>query len=318
MWEKHKNTSGFTIVELLIVIVVIAILAAISIVAYNGIQNRARASAASSALSQVSKRLALLAVDSSTGYPANSMAFYTEIGADNNGTKGDVTYQYSVNNSADPKTYCVTATMGNVSYTVSQNGTPSPGGCAGHGQGGVAAITNLITNPSFETGSAAWSSYYSPSRTQSNEQARYGTYSQKIVTNSDTVGNGLFAVVTKTYVPDTTIRATAWVFAPVNMPFSFAFRSPTQLGNGGWGNTNYVGTGTWQRVEIAYTIPTSPEAWYAPKINTRSGYPPINTVFYVDGVMMTEGDIPGDYKDPTSDSNWAWTSTPHASTSVGP
>ena len=37
--------SGFTIVELLIVIVVIGILAAITIVAYNGIQQRAQASA---------------------------------------------------------------------------------------------------------------------------------------------------------------------------------------------------------------------------------------------------------------------------------
>lgn len=36
-----KSRSGFTIVELLIVIVVIAILAAITIVAYNGIQQRA-------------------------------------------------------------------------------------------------------------------------------------------------------------------------------------------------------------------------------------------------------------------------------------
>ena len=38
--NKTKNT-GFTIVELLIVIVIIGILAAITIVAYNGIQNRA-------------------------------------------------------------------------------------------------------------------------------------------------------------------------------------------------------------------------------------------------------------------------------------
>jgi len=37
----NKRASGFTIVELLIVIVVIAILAAITIVAYNGIQQRA-------------------------------------------------------------------------------------------------------------------------------------------------------------------------------------------------------------------------------------------------------------------------------------
>lgn len=37
-----KSIRGFTIVELLIVIVVIGILASITIVAYNGIQNRAR------------------------------------------------------------------------------------------------------------------------------------------------------------------------------------------------------------------------------------------------------------------------------------
>lgn len=51
-----KTTSGFTIVELLIVIVVIGILAAITIVAYNGIQNRGKTASARSTTSNTVKK----------------------------------------------------------------------------------------------------------------------------------------------------------------------------------------------------------------------------------------------------------------------
>ncbi len=52
-----RKQRGFTIVELLIVIVVIAILAAITIVAYNGIQNRAKTTSAQAAASNVQKKI---------------------------------------------------------------------------------------------------------------------------------------------------------------------------------------------------------------------------------------------------------------------
>ena len=60
-----KREKGFTIVELLIVIVVIAILAAITIVAYNGIQQRARDTRRASDIAQIKK--ALLAYDATHG-----------------------------------------------------------------------------------------------------------------------------------------------------------------------------------------------------------------------------------------------------------
>lgn len=59
---RYKR-SGFTIVELLIVIVVIGILAAITIVAYNGVQARARDNVRKSDLAQLAKATKLYAVD---------------------------------------------------------------------------------------------------------------------------------------------------------------------------------------------------------------------------------------------------------------
>lgn len=58
-----KTPRGFTIVELLIVIVVIAILAAISVVAYNGIQTRAKISEAKSDLATLEKAMKLARIN---------------------------------------------------------------------------------------------------------------------------------------------------------------------------------------------------------------------------------------------------------------
>lgn len=52
----RNNKTGFTIVELLIVIVIVGILAAITVVAYNGIQERARVSSGKAFASQLARR----------------------------------------------------------------------------------------------------------------------------------------------------------------------------------------------------------------------------------------------------------------------
>lgn len=72
--QIKNNQKGFTIVELLIVIVVIAILAAITIVAFNGIQNRAKASSAQSAANTVIKK-AEAANSVASSYPTATTGF---------------------------------------------------------------------------------------------------------------------------------------------------------------------------------------------------------------------------------------------------
>ena len=118
--------SGFTIVELLIVIVVIAILATISIVAFNGVQERARVSAVSSALSQSAKKLTLWQVEHSGQFPAT----LADAGISDT---SNVQYQYTSDNSTSPATYCLTATYGSTIYNVSSSrSSPQSGACSGY------------------------------------------------------------------------------------------------------------------------------------------------------------------------------------------
>lgn len=72
-YSSPRLSSGFTIVELLIVIVVIGILAAIVIVAFNGIQRSAAEASVKSDLAGMAKKLEEYKVRSANGlYPANA------------------------------------------------------------------------------------------------------------------------------------------------------------------------------------------------------------------------------------------------------
>tara|TARA_B100000678_G_C18125565_1_gene468548 strand:+ start:122 stop:913 length:792 start_codon:yes stop_codon:yes gene_type:complete len=113
--------KGFTIVELLIVIVVIAILAAITIVAYTGVQERARASAAQTAVAQAAKKLDIYFVDNQS-YPADTVAFQAVVGG-----SGDTTYAYRA--VLGGKGYCVSGTNGGVEYSTQFRESPIEGGC---------------------------------------------------------------------------------------------------------------------------------------------------------------------------------------------
>lgn len=66
---KDSHRSGFTIVELLIVIVIIGILAAITLVAYSGMTARANTANAQNAAENTSKKAETYNVEGTGGYP---------------------------------------------------------------------------------------------------------------------------------------------------------------------------------------------------------------------------------------------------------
>lgn len=74
MHKRNTISTGFTIVELLIVVVVIAILAAITVVAYTNFQNRAYDSAVQSDLAAIAKKLEVARVDLGH-YPQSASEF---------------------------------------------------------------------------------------------------------------------------------------------------------------------------------------------------------------------------------------------------
>jgi prepilin-type N-terminal cleavage/methylation domain-containing protein len=305
-----QNKNGFTIVELLIVIVVIGILAAITIVAYNGIQNKARASAVSGALIQTVKKLEVYAVDG-TGYPAT----LATVGVNNT---ADTTYQYSVNNGVSPATYCITATTGTVSYKVSSASTaPSIGGCAGHGAGGVAAITNLIANPSFESNTASWQQGPNATVARWTGMVHSGSGSAIVTHANGTAAGNAFATIPisgltigTAYTASFYIRATGTGSPVVN-----AMIQNTSIGGSlpaGSSAQTITPNATFTRYVIPWTANAANVYLLFDYVGAGAG-----ESYTIDAVMLTAGSGTYNYADGNS-SSWVWNGTANNSTSTGP
>lgn len=99
--KPYAKPTGFTIVEILVVIVVIAILASITIISYNAIKNRSHEERIESALTDASSKLQKYNRENGA-FPVNEAAFTASIGD----TSG-ITFTYVA--SSDSEHYCLAA-----------------------------------------------------------------------------------------------------------------------------------------------------------------------------------------------------------------
>ena len=313
-----QKQKGFTIVELLIVVVVIAILAAITIVAYNGIQNRAKASAAQSATSQAGKKITTYAVLNADQYPTQAN-FVTATGLQ---ASGNTSYQYNV--SADLKSFCVTVTTSGLSYFSSnQNITPTSGACAGHGVNGVAAITNLVPNPSFEGGTTGWTV---SSNISLSHQTTGGLYGNSYYRGTRTSGAAIGMYTAKFNIDANetyTARLSARYVAGQQAFLRFQWFDSAGVSIGS--NTDTVGSissnvNSWQTLTYTYAAPANATSSRLDIVLTTTGGAAAGDVLDLDGVMVVKGSTTGGYADGNT-SGWVWNDTANANTassSTGP
>lgn len=309
---KH---SGFTIVELLIVIVVIGILAAITIVAYNGIQKRAQGSAASSALTQAVKKIALWQVDN----PSTSPSTLTVAGITNS---GDVTYQYTQGANG---TYCITATVGSTSFKITESSQPSTGGCSGHGQGGVAAITNYARNPNASGASAASFGYagapVAATRTIATDRSHAGTSSLKAVITGASGQTGAMAFLSSQELQLNVGDQASWSFwmystkAGTIQPYiegSLVSGGTYHGGSGGAGVT--IPANTWTKVTGSWT---SNANMYVSQVGAYNIQVVAGDTLWFDEFIITKSSAQYNYADGDSP-NWVWNGTGGNASSTGP
>jgi prepilin-type N-terminal cleavage/methylation domain-containing protein len=123
--KPQQTKTGFTIVELLIVVVVIAILAAITIIAYTGIRDRTVASVLQSDVTSAIKKIELYKVESGTdAYPTNQNEAVNAGVAVSEGNALTYWTPGAVNS------YCIQVVNGSTSYFATNgHSEPTPGTC---------------------------------------------------------------------------------------------------------------------------------------------------------------------------------------------
>lgn len=309
-----QNNQGFTIVELIVIVIIIGILAAVTIVAYNGVQDRAKNASLQSRIHQASSELSSKFLLAGNTYASPSdFASVTGLTSDAN-----TTYTYVV--SSDQQNYCVSARNNKTGESVAASNkaiAPANGQCA----------TNYVLNPSFETNTNNWTSN-NLNLTTPSDWSSSGIRSLK-ATASTSATDSFARYGNKTdllgLTPGQTysITATSHLESPALSGsldsrsrqirvFAWNGNSATGVGNSA-GMPNVVGTTATQTA--TFTIPAGSTGVEIRLYN--GGSSSATNSIYWDGVIITEGLRPMQFADGSS-KGWFWDGDANASRSIGP
>lgn len=313
-----KQTKGFTIVELLIVIVVIGILAAITIVAFNGVQDRARTSSSQATVSQFARKVSLWQVDNPNQTPTPQV--FATIASD---TGANTHYQYQPGENG---AFCATITSNEVSYRLTETGAPASGACNGHDANMRAPTTNLVLGPSFETDTAYYSVLGGPGGSASGSRINtggvHGEGFYRATWAASPTGSGS-AYIQNTGTGTATVAAGETYYFRVSARTSWAstlkftvvwWNSSNQTVSSAPGSDFTQSPNQWNVLSAQLVAPSGAVRARILVENTGSVRPPVGGTLDIDGLMVSPGQGPYAYTDGTSN-GWAWSGIPHNSNS---
>lgn len=313
MVAKQTN-KGFTIVELIVIVIIIGILAAVTIVAYNGVQDRAKNASLQSRIHQASSELSSKFLLAGNTYASPSdFSSVTGLTSDAN-----TTYTYVV--SSDQQNYCLSARNNKTgeSFAASNKAiAPASGQCA----------TNYVLNPNLETNLNNWGANAVNLTTQT-DWAASGTRSMKATANT-TATDSFIRYGSKTDLTGLTpgqtysITATSHLETPALSGsldtrarqiriFAWNGNTATALGN----STAMPNTpGATATQSATFTIPAGSTGVEIRLYNGGSNSA-TNSIYW-DGVIVTDGSRPMQFAD-GSTKGWFWDGDANASRSIGP
>lgn len=186
--------------------------------------------------------------------------------------------------------------------------------------GGVAAVVNLVTNPSFETNTAGWSGGGGfTSTARSTDFAAFGSQSVKLVPNGTTGFPAIHTANLGAITEGETVTNSGWVYVPDGSTAQVRVRVEWLDSTGAvldfTQSDAQPGNDDWFRLAATSQAPAGAAGWWL-KVAVRGadGTPAPGDVCYVDGLMATRGGEVVDYID-GDQPNCVWDGAAHASTS---
>lgn len=170
----------------------------------------------------------------------------------------------------------------------------------------AAGRINLATNPSVESGTTNWGTYWTPTAAQSSAWAAIGTYSYQVTTTDNSKNEGITYVEPRSdWTPGEPVTVALTIRTSVDVAMKIQPRATLSGSPGtyeGAASTVYCTANTPRRVVLRYAVPPANSGGTVTGVGfeitpVTASIPAVGSVYQADAVTIERGNTSGSYFD---------------------